>query len=212
MKIDELDYNRVAIDGGDAPTRKSRYKNVAPIVIGDYEVRYKISRDNTLVVTVWDNNKGVAEFWLDPTKFMGLTLYQVDWAGVSPKYQGSGIGKELYKGLIKLMKLNLIQVQSHSPGARKVWLRLAQDPMINAYGFNFNDSTVFDVKPHKTKQELASTIRKVPLYNNKSTGLMLVKKDTSADKFMRKLVEASQLKAKLKDDNVFKVKKFNTLN
>jgi hypothetical protein len=214
MKINELERNLVTQDQGSSPTIKSGYKYELPIIIGDYDVRYKKARVKggiSIRVSVWNGNKGVAELWLDPFDFRGLRVYQVSWAGLDPKYKGQGIGYQLYKGLISIIGLDIIQTTSHSIGARKTWLRLANDPKIVAYGFDWAKEIVFKVQPNKNKTELKSARGGIMLYDNNTTGLVLVKRNSKDDKFLAGLEAASLYKRDQKGPDVFGIKKFKPI-
>jgi len=79
MKISELERNYISQNVPDPPRAKGTYKNIVPMVIGDYEVRYKKQHGYT-DISVWDKNNGVAELRLQPAQFQGIQGYHVAWA------------------------------------------------------------------------------------------------------------------------------------
>jgi hypothetical protein len=211
MEINELEYNAVELKHAEGPTGKGTYKNILPITLSDYDVRFQRKRDGDINVTVWDGRKGVADMWLEPRKFAGLQVYQVKWVGNDVKYKGQGVGYQLYIGLISILGLNIVQTTSHSVGARRMWLKLAQEPKIQAYGFDAPNGVVFHVTSNKTQTELQSTKRGIKLYNNDNTGMILVKTNSKADKLFTALQHVSEIKQKGKEPNVFGVKDFKPL-
>jgi hypothetical protein len=212
MKIDELKYNDVqAKHTAPDPTDKHKYKKVLPFTLDDYEVRYNKSANGDINVTVWDGDVGVADMWLEPRKFAGLQVYQVSWVGTSHAYQGQDVGYQLYIGLISIMGVTIIQTTTHSTGARKLWLKLANETKIQVYGFDLRNGIVFHVAPNIKNSELRSTKRKIKLYNNYKTGMVLVKINSRADKLFSALEKASTIKLKGRDPNVFGVRSFKPL-
>ena len=153
------------------------------MTIGRFEIRYK--KDSFgYQITIWDGNIGVAEFTLAPKAFDNINGYQVEWAGLNSKYQGQGIGYALYKALITLWNITLIQSDSHSIGAAKTWLRLSQEPSIASYGFDVKFRKVFLVKPNGSKTSLVPISKKEELYTNENAALMLTKRNGSNDRKM----------------------------
>lgn len=215
MKINELEYNGVEVNN-DAPEPKDKhlYTKELPITIGNFDVRYfyyRKRKNRDINVTVWDGDIGVVDMWLQPTVFAGLPVYQVTWVGTNPKYKGQGIGYQLYMGLIRIIGLSIVQTTSHSVGARKMWLKLAREPKIKAYGFDAPNGIVFDVAPNAKQTELRSTKRAIKLYNNDNTGMILVKANSKADKLFAALQKASAIKLKDEGPNVFGLKTFKPL-
>ena len=213
MKINELTRNYVGKDAGGGPKRKSSYKNELPIVIGEYTVFFKKpnGKNGSIHIGVFDEQKGIAEMWLDPYQFNGIRVYQVTWAGLDPKYSGQGIGYQLYLGLITILGINIVQTTSHSVGARKTWLRLVKEPKIVAFGFDQENGILFHVEPNKAKTELKSAKRGIKLYDNNDTGMVLVKKNSRDAKYLEGLVAATLHKRGYSEPDIFGVKKFNDI-
>lgn len=200
MKISELERNPIKKSGGSGELwtayKKKDYPRELPIMIGDLEVRHK-QDGKYVVLSVWDQNKLVANLIVEPTSWRGMKLYHVGGAYVHKNYQGQGIGYELYRGLVVLLNLSLTSVGSHSPGAQKLWLRLSQDKKINAWGLDVDTQEVFAVGPHENQPELASKVPGKQVYDNLDTGLILTKVGSPVDQEMQKLEKVSK-RGKLK--------------
>ena len=148
---------------------------------------------------------------LQPVDFKDQEVYQVSWVSVDEDYAGQGVGYELYRGLITLMNISLIQTTSHSTGARKLCARLSQDPKIRAWGFDCDDHLVFDVKPNASGKELTSCRRGIKIYKDDFIGLALVRRKSRIDKFFTALNEASMLRITKRKHNPWGIKRFTPL-
>ena len=146
---------------------------------------------------------------LVPKSFDNVNGYHVDWAGLNPKYKGQGIGYALYKGLITLWNITLIQTTSHSDGAAKTWLRLSKESGIQAYGFDLKTRKVFLVKPNSSQTYLVAATKTSGLYENLNSGLMLCKRNGTNDKRMQEKMKNNP-KNRAKPD-IFGNKEFNPL-
>lgn len=171
---------------------KKAFPNELPFTIGEYEVRWRKTKGNDITVTVWDNNEGVARLELIPHTAMGIPTYHVDAVGLNSEYQGQGIGYELYKGLLKFTSLNLASVGVQSPGARKLWARLSQDPQVKAWGIDLKRNRWLEVKPNSAGTELMSVKGKPSLYSSKDYGILLVKRNSKTDKLIAKMAADSE--------------------
>jgi hypothetical protein len=216
MKIKEITRNSIARKYGDsAVVMKSPYKKTLPIKVGDYQVLYRFARNlkgkKQIRITVWDNRTYVAEMQLDPFEFFNIRVYEVIWVGVASAYSGQGISTQLYKGLVSKMGINLIQTVSHSEGAIKIWLRLAQDPAITAFGVDRSEGLVFNLEPHKNETELKSARRGIILYDNNTTGMVLIKRGSKECKYFEGLVQATMHKRSITGPDPFGNKKFDEL-
>jgi len=202
MKINELERN--IIKKSDAklwPYKRSDYTKELPISIGEYDVLSKthsqragdnISTISGIMVGVFDGETGVANMFISPSDYQGIKCYHVEYTFLNPKYQGQAIGYELYRGVIVLMGIPLITVGSQSPGARKTWLRLAQDPQITAYGLDIDRDIVFNLQANKNQTELKSSGKKIQVYDNYSTGIILVIKNGPYARKLEKLRRETQ--------------------
>lgn len=209
-ELDELKRNPIGKTGLEPEYMDSRrgFRD-SGIVIDNLHVLYKKVRwGDKLIVGVWDKTTPVAEVVLNPVSWQNIRAYSVNRAVVVPRYQGQGIGEALYHGLITLLDINLLSNGSHSPGARKLWLKLAKDPSIKAYGFDTRTNQLFNVKPNKQKSELVSAKRGTLLYDNYASGLILVKRNGSDDRKLDTLLKHSMVKPK-KDP--FGTKEFDPL-
>ena len=60
--------------------------------------------------------------------------YISSYSKITSKYQGQGIGLELYRFIIKKLGILLISDMQQTVGSQKVWVKLAQTPGIYVYG------------------------------------------------------------------------------
>lgn len=211
MKISELERNIIKKSEASLwPYSKNQYKNELPFQIDSFDVLYrKHSQDrySGIIVSVWDGEKPVSNLFITPREYQGIKAYAVEYMAISPEYQGQNIGYELYRGLIVLTGIPLITTGSQSRGARKLWLKLAQDPQIKAYGFTtdkFKDKMIFDLQPNKSQTELKSLGAKIIVYDNWSTGLILVIKNGPYDRKLQKLRVSTQQRAGYFDSGMAK--------
>lgn len=181
MKINEL-YRNV-IKKHEAKLwgyKKSDYTKELPISIGGFDVLSKSHSQQDIhgiMIGVFDGDTGVANMFLSPSDYQGIKCYHVEYTYLNPQYQGQAIGYELYRGVIVLMGIPLITVGSQSPGARKTWLRLAQDPQISAYGLDIDRDIIFNLQANKSQTELKSLGKRIQVYDNDSIGIILVIKN-----------------------------------
>jgi hypothetical protein len=198
MKISELERNVITKSEAHLwPYKREQFKGELPITIDTFDVLYRNHSQESykgIVVGVFDGETPVANLFVTPKEYQGIKCYSVEYAAISPKYQGQNIGYELYRGLIVLVGLPFITTGSQSKGARKLWLKLAQDPQIKAYGFSTDKvgEKIFDLQPNKSQTELKSLGAKVMVYDNWSTGLILVIKNGPYDRKLNKLKQASE--------------------
>ena len=189
VKIAEIERNYIEKDQLELPRGRGRYKGKLPINVFGYEALYGKGSRGHRAVTLWDGRRCVAELTMEPVTYHGIKAYSVETAMVNPKYQGRGIGAELYKTLVSDMGIVLVSNQSHSPGARKTWLRLSTDPSVNVYGFDLIYNTVFKVGPNRTRTELKGKGQE--LYDSDGTGVVMVRKGSHEDKIMASLLKLS---------------------
>lgn len=195
-QVNELDRNDITPDDMwvERGENRSNYKDTG-IVIDDLDVLYKKQKfGNGLFMGVWDGTNLIGEMEIDPVTYQGVKAYSVHHAVIDKEYQGQGIGWALYQGLISILGINLLSNGSHSVGARKMWLKLAQDPKIRAYGFDQKTDQLFIVKPNKQKSELVSAKKGTKLYDNYGSGLILVKRNGPSDKRLERLLKQSTIK------------------
>lgn len=209
-RVTEIARNTITKSDPSGPIGKSRYPKILPMTVHGYEIRYK-NTGGQIELSVWDGKIGAANLSITPSMFHGMKVYSVDYVGLNPKYQGQQLGYELYKGLVVLMGINLTSIGSHSVGARKLWLRLSQDPKISAYGFNLYTKEIFNVQPNKGETELKSTKRGIKLYSDYESemGLVLTRRGSKDDKKLDKMLKEPAAKNK---PDVFGVTKFRPLD
>jgi len=195
--------------------KDTKPKDRLPFKINGYDVCFKQSIYNTLV-TVWNDNEIIAKISMKKTPY---GFYKVFSAGVKPFYQGNRIGENLYRNLITKADISLISSDSHSPGARKLWLRLARDPEISAWGFDKTQHyegrsgfiEIFPVTKSKESEELTGVDREVytsePDVEERFPSIVLTKRNGPVD---RKLTELST--KKIRDFNVSEKDVFSRAN
>lgn len=212
MKIDEIYYGHIDKDEAVLAVKKNSSWKSIPIYIDDYSV-YKSMDGDELSLVVWDatNRKAVMQLLLKPKKWQGINAYAVQSAYVAMAYQGQGIGFALYKGLIDLYDITLLSLGEHSIGARKLWMYLAKDPKIHAYGFDVLSSRVWDLSIDKKKKELKSIAGYPKVYgdNDPYNGIILAKRNGINDKKLQVLLRASKSKPK---PDVLGMTKFDDLS
>lgn len=173
---------------------KTAFRKILPFTVGDYSVRCKIDKDR-VDVAVWDSAIPVAKLTLSGSTWMGMKFHKVESATVKYEYQGKGIGKELYLGLICFSDITLVSSGSHSKGARKLWLRLAEDPKIVAYGIDLENYVTFGVKGNARGTELHSVYKK-KLYSNHDTAIVITKAKSEYNDLLTSLLSFKTLKSK----------------
>jgi len=206
---DIMQRNQIARKYARAPTGKRYYRYKCPFTLGEYEVLYKKPRTGKIEVSVWDGDVGVATMTLDPFLYKFQPMYRVSWISVDEDYAGQNIGYQLYKGLVSIMGVNLIQTESQSPGARKIWARLSQDTKIRAWGFDTDADLVFKVKPNKSGNELQSCRRGIKIYNDDYSGIAMVKRNSKIDRFFSAMQTASALAMGKIKSNPWGIKRFS---
>lgn len=189
--ISELARNEMPRDQERGPLSKRGFDDILPLAVQGYEIRYrKPEFSDHIELGVWDGDRGVAIMRISPASYHGIKAHSVGYIGLNPHYQGKRLGFELYKAMITQLEMTLLSSGSHSPGARKLWLRLSQDPEISAYGFR--GDAVFKVRPNRDATELTSTVSHISVYSNiedDQTGLILVKKGSSDDAKLDQLTQ-----------------------
>lgn len=214
MNIKEIRYGNLRKDDVDhvLNVKKTKSWKQIPLYIDDYSV-YKRIYDAQFQLVVWDSEKkkAVMEFTLEPKQWRGINAYEVQTAFVAQAYQGQGVGFALYQGLINLYDIALLSLGEHSVGARKLWMYLAKDPKIQAYGFDVLSTNVWNISVDQKKKELKSTAGNPKVYGNNAdyNGLILVKRNGINDKKLQKLLLAKKSKPK---PDVLGINKFNDLS
>lgn len=114
---------------------KKNSKLMPRMVLGKYPARLvKVSpggKSYTLFVMDQDDKQPIMYFEL---YYLGFA-YIVNIARLRKKFQGQGLGKEIYASLVKDLKMTLVSDEQQSPGAKQVWTSLAKTPGINVYAW-----------------------------------------------------------------------------
>ena len=181
--------------------KKEGYNDIFPMTVHGYEIRYKKNtfRPREKILSVWDGNTGAAVLMISPVMYQGVRAYEIGSVALNPAYQGQQLGYELYKGLVVLMGINLISLDSHSPGASKLWARLSRDPKISAYGIDVENRIVFNVRSNKRGSELKSSKKGTSIYSDdpyedNMIGLIMVKRASNDDVKLSKLLKNNKKK------------------
>ncbi len=200
----EITYNQIDRDDtgiyhdDKLPGRKRKPDGVIlPFTIDNFKV-FAINYYGEINVSAYDGSKKIAKLILDAYRFKdfsAINTYSIQGAGVLPAYQGRGIGQALYEGLVKLCNINLCSFDSHSAGARKLWMRSSQDPKIMVWAVDINDQ-LRGTKPSLKKQELIYDNDK-PLYGH-SHGLIMTKRNGRDDKYLQTIFVEQQKARKSK--------------
>ena len=121
----DLDYEEPAYKYEERPKIVGKLKN---------GMRVGIDHDyNSMTVVLYGKQKKslpIGTISLDKDGKGWIASY----SKITTKYQGRGLGLELYKFIIKKLGILLISDMSQTPGSQKVWVKLAQTPGIYVYG------------------------------------------------------------------------------
>ena len=122
----ELDYEEPAYKYEERPRIVGKLKNGMRVGI--------ISEvDNEITVVLYGKQKKALPVGTI-TLFKYGKGYISSYSKITSKYQGRGLGLELYKFIIEKLGILLISDMSQTPGSQKVWVKLAQTPGIYVYG------------------------------------------------------------------------------
>ena len=199
MKISELRRNDIDRDYAMVTSKRpARKPDFAWKVGSGFDVYY--TKGTYPLLRVFDGKSIVArvDFKVGNNAFR---VHTVDQAQVKSTYQGKGIGLELYRNLI--IKENWVLAgYDHSPGARKLWVRLSMDPEVVMYvyddKFEWESASGWKI-PIVKGNELA--LPKKAIYNDPDLFLIAVHKDGPADRDIKqrnpKLLKALKKKAQI---------------
>ena len=87
-------------------------------------------------VTTEDGYAPVFEMPLSRKTVGGVVCWHPDYTQVDSAYQGLGIMAHVYITAMKLLNIKLMAGTSQSPGAVKLWARIARKRSIKAFAFN----------------------------------------------------------------------------
>ena len=173
---------------------RSQFTKSLPFKLEGFDLLYLKYANGETIITAWDGDSIVLELSLEPSVCFKIRTYSIEQANVHTSYQGKNLGLSLYKALIANLDFTLLSNDSHSPGARKLWVRLWQDTNINVYGFDLQSNRVFSVEPDGSASELATTSKDIELYNHPSTGLIATRKNGQDDETLKVLLKQSMIK------------------
>ena len=192
--INEMERNKLSKSSGDLQRKKTDFPGTLPFKLDNFDLLYRKYAHGITIISAWDDNYKVMEISIEPTVCFKIRAYSIEQALVSVKYQGKGLGLLLYKALISKLDFTLLSNDSHSPGARKLWVKLNQDNAINVYGFDLQSNRVFSVEPNGSMSELEAMPKDIKLYDNLSSGLIATRKNGQDDETLRVLLKQSQIK------------------
>ncbi len=129
------------------------------IQIGNYETFASMS-GNRIIFTVWQQKQPVAylEAWKN-----NKTLW-IETAKVVKTHLGQRIIQSLYEQLILKMGMKLVAHGTHSPGAKKLWVRIWENPNLRVYALDKNKK--YEVKPNESNTELEISHKTNSLYRD----------------------------------------------
>lgn len=117
---------------------------------GGYSIYREKGYDNYMVTYPHKHQKKVhfvAELQLSKIG----SYHQVDYVSVSRLFKGQNIAFRLYRFLMMKRKMRMMGGTSQSPGARKLWAKLARSRVLSVYAkYNTNRRAIYPVKGTRT--------------------------------------------------------------
>lgn len=194
MRVNEISRNSLRKTSHNFNSIRSQFTKALPFKIEGFDLLYRKYASGETIITAWDGDSIVLELSIEPVVCFKIRTYSVEYANVHPDYQGRNLGLALYKALISNLDFSLLSNDSHSAGARKLWVKLNQDPLINVYGFDLKANRVFQVISNETGSELAAIPKEIKLYDQLSTGLIATRKNSQDDETLKSLSAQSKVK------------------
>jgi len=114
------------------------FRNSKPLP-GHKDLRYNIvplgSQVEVVVIDPAIKTQIIADLILKPKKtFPVANSYEIAVANVDERYRGQGLIPAMYDIVLDVLKGNLVSSTTQTPGGRKIWTRLIQDPNIKVQG------------------------------------------------------------------------------
>jgi len=94
-----------------------------------------ISRFGEKEISLFDNKKLIGELTLGPVKTPIPNSWQVDTVTIDEDYRGQGLGTSLYGIALSILKLTLVAGESQTTDGKRQWLRLANIPGVEVFGY-----------------------------------------------------------------------------
>lgn len=168
--------------------------------IGAYDVSVHRGPCHSLRVVMWDGPRKIGTLGLDPFYSDVRSIYSVD-AKIIQEYQGLGIGYRTYEGLVYEANTSLVTC-SQSPGAVKLWRKLAANRYLRVYfvasgAMNLFDSDIYDTVLSDGKIRGVAGNKLFSPYARRGT-LLLVKRNGPLDRAIQAHREVRVASAKLK--------------
>ena len=114
------------------------FRNTKPLP-GKEPLRYKIMPSGkTVQIVIIDPNvktQVIAELILKPKRSFPIpNSYEISVANIDERYRGQGLIFSLYDIVLDELQGHLISSTAQTPGGRKTWTKLIQDPNVEAVG------------------------------------------------------------------------------
>ena len=189
MRISELERNGIKKDDAIVVGAKPKTQP-EPWKVQGFDV-YISQRGSNIDIGVFDGNKKIMRAQMikthgnveyDWTPLQGCSM---SYIRVAPDYQGRQLGLELYVTLILKLHWPIYSVESQSPGARKTWIKMFQNPKISVYVLNAEDHSC--EIPVVSGQEL--NLPSVDIYNHGHYSLIAVSSGTPDDNTLKMLIK-----------------------
>lgn len=116
-----------------------------------YTVRYR-AYDTTIDIfhEIRKNNyQHVATLGVGGVDWMPMSAMQVTHIAVRKEYENQGLGRQLYKLYFDNVDRPLVTGDSQTPGGRRMWQKLWQDPEVEVVGLIGIDDADFDLWDEK---------------------------------------------------------------
>lgn len=117
---------------------------------GGYSIYRERGTDNYMVTYPHKHQKKVYEVAELQLSKIG-SYHQVDYVSVSRLFKGQNIAFRLYRFLMMKRKMRMMGGTSQSPGARKLWAKLARSRVLSVYAkYDTNRRAIYPVKGTRT--------------------------------------------------------------
>ena len=196
MFMNEISRNPIRKTSHNFNRERSQFTKTLPFKLEGFDLLYLKYANGETIITAWDKDLIVLELSLEPIVCFKIRAYSVEYANVHIDYQGKGLGLALYKALLNNLDFTLVSIDSHSVGARKLWVKLNQDQNINVYGFDLQTKMVFQVESNGSNSELIAKTFGISLYDSLNTGLMAMRTNNQDNEIMKVCLKQSEIKFK----------------
>ena len=111
-----------------------------------YELRNRhgVTHIDIYYQTQDDQYENVATLAVEDAEWLPVPAMQVSYIAVSSSYENQGLGQQLYKLYFDQIGQPLVTGDSQTPGGRRMWQKLWQDPEVEVVGLIGIDDGDFD--------------------------------------------------------------------